>query len=130
MMLVSILHLTGAVKNKASHNFATRPTQVILSLSPNHGLFGNGGLCSESKISLETLFNRWSAESWGEYLCLTGAVIGYAIVEQVFFLLSRLAPKMDSWHWLDEYGQFGLSGARSYGVRISLPKGWPSISSV
>ena len=77
MMLVNVLRLLGAVKNKkASRHFVTRPTQVILPLSPNHGLFGNDGLYSESKISLETLFNRWSSESWGEYLCLAGAVIG------------------------------------------------------
>ena len=86
IMLVNILRLMGAVKNKkASRNFVTRPTQVILPLSPNHGLFGNDGLYSESKISLETLFNRWSAESWGEYHCLAGAVIGYVIVKQAFF---------------------------------------------
>ena len=77
IMLVNLLRLLGAVKiKKASRHFVTRPTQVILPLSPNHGLFGNDGLYSESKISLETLFNRWSSESWGEYLCLAGAVIG------------------------------------------------------
>ncbi|KAE9382644.1 hypothetical protein BT96DRAFT_952022, partial [Gymnopus androsaceus JB14] len=68
----------GAVKGKkASRQFLTCPTQVILPLSPNHGLFGNDGLYSESKISLETLFQRWASESWGEYLCLAGAVIGW-----------------------------------------------------
>ena len=78
MMLVNLLRILGAVKNKkASRHFVTRPTQVILPLSPNHGLFGNDGLYSESKISLETLFQRWASESWGEYLCLAGAVIGY-----------------------------------------------------
>lgn len=77
IMLVNLLRLLGAVKTKkASRHFVTRPTQVILPLSPNHGLFGNDGLYSESKISLETLFNRWNSESWGEYLCLAGAVIG------------------------------------------------------
>ncbi|KAF9062802.1 hypothetical protein BDP27DRAFT_1368514 [Rhodocollybia butyracea] len=50
---------------------------VILPLSPNHGVFGNDGLYSESKIALETLFQRWASESWGEYLCLAGAVIGW-----------------------------------------------------
>ena len=76
-MLVNLLRLLGTVKNKkASRQIVTRPTQVILPLSPNHGLFGNDGLYSESKISLETLFNRWNSESWGEYLCLAGAVIG------------------------------------------------------
>lgn len=77
IMLVNLLRLLGAVKTKkASRQFVTRPTQVILPLSPNHGLFGSDGLYSESKISLETLFNRWNSESWGEYLCLAGAVIG------------------------------------------------------
>ena len=77
IMLVNLLRLMGAVKTKkASRHFVTRPTQVILPLSPNHGLFGSDGLYSESKISLETLFSRWNSESWGEYLCLAGAVIG------------------------------------------------------
>ncbi|PCH42040.1 fatty acid synthase [Wolfiporia cocos MD-104 SS10] len=78
IMLVNLLRLLGAVKvKKASRHILTRPTQVILPLSPNHGLFGNDGLYSESKIGLETLFNRWASESWGEYLCLAGAVIGW-----------------------------------------------------
>ncbi|KAG6910835.1 hypothetical protein DXG01_007150 [Tephrocybe rancida] len=78
MMLVNLLRILGAVKTKkASRHFVTRPTQVILPLSPNHGLFGNDGLYSESKVALETLFQRWSSESWGEYLCLAGAVIGW-----------------------------------------------------
>jgi fatty acid synthase subunit alpha, fungi type len=77
IMLVNLLRLLGAIKTKkAIRQIVTRPTQVVLPLSPNHGLFGNDGLYSESKISLETLFNRWSSESWGEYLCLVGAVIG------------------------------------------------------
>ncbi len=81
MMLVNLLRILGAVKTKkASRHFVTRPTQVILPLSPNHGLFGNDGLYSESKISLETLFQRWASESWGEYLCLAGAVIGYVFI--------------------------------------------------
>jgi 3-oxoacyl-ACP reductase-like protein len=92
-MLVNILRLMGAVKNKkASRNFVTRPTQVILPLSPNHGLFGNDGLYSESKISLETLFNRWSAESWGEYLCLAGAVIGFVLAQKSSRQLTDISP--------------------------------------
>jgi fatty acid synthase subunit beta len=71
IMLVNLLRLLGAIKTKrASRQIVIRPTQVVLPLSPNHGLY------SESKTSFETLFNRWSSESWGEYLCLVGAVIG------------------------------------------------------
>ncbi|GAA6028849.1 hypothetical protein JCM8097_007429 [Rhodosporidiobolus ruineniae] len=78
IMLTNLLRLLGAVKSKkAANGLTTRPTEVVLPLSPNHGLFGNDGLYSESKISLETLFNRWSSESWGEYLCIAGAVIGW-----------------------------------------------------
>ena len=59
IMLVNLLRILGAVKGKkASRQFITCPTQVILLLSPNQGLFGNDGIYSELKISLETLFNR------------------------------------------------------------------------
>ena len=59
IMLVNLLHILGTVKGKkASRQFITRPMQVILLLSPNHSLFGNDGIYSESKISLETLFNH------------------------------------------------------------------------
>lgn len=62
IMLVNLLRLLGAVKvKKASRHILTRPTQVILPLSPNHGTFGRDGLYSESKIGL----------------CMAGAVIGY-----------------------------------------------------
>ena len=47
IMVVNLLHILGAVKGKiASHQFITHPTQVILLLSPNHGLFGKDGLDS------------------------------------------------------------------------------------
>jgi len=41
MMSVNLWRIMGAVRNKkASRHFITRPTQVILPLSSNHGLFG------------------------------------------------------------------------------------------
>ena len=86
-MLVNILRLLGYVKQyKHDRGFNTRPTNVIVPLSPNHGIFGGDGLYSESKIGLETLFNRWRSESWSDYLTICGAVIGWtrgtAIMEQ------------------------------------------------
>ncbi|KAI8145418.1 fatty acid synthase [Fennellomyces sp. T-0311] len=78
MMLTNLLRILGNVKShKQAIGSDTRPAQVILPLSPNHGTFGNDGLYSESKISLETLFNRWYSESWSSYLIITGAVIGW-----------------------------------------------------
>jgi fatty acid synthase subunit alpha len=78
IMLTNLLRLLGAVKaQKVERGFETRPAQVILPLSPNHGVFGNDGLYPESKIGLETLFVRWHSESWGNFLTICGAVIGW-----------------------------------------------------
>ncbi|CAI5758609.1 unnamed protein product [Candida verbasci] len=75
IMLTNLLRLLGAVKTKKQTD--TRPAQVILPLSPNHGTFGFDGLYSESKISLETLFNRWYSEDWATKLTICGAIIGW-----------------------------------------------------
>ncbi|KAG5927705.1 hypothetical protein E4U42_001910 [Claviceps africana] len=78
IMLTNLVRLLGCVKaQKAERGFETRPAQVVLPLSPNHGTFGNDGLYSESKLALETLFNRWYSESWAHYLTVCGAVIGW-----------------------------------------------------
>ncbi|KAJ2108914.1 fatty acid synthase alpha subunit Lsd1, partial [Coemansia sp. RSA 922] len=78
IMLTNLLRLLGEIKtHKAKRGYETRPAQVILPLSPNHGLFGSDGMYSESKIALETLFNRWYSESWSAYLTITGTVIGW-----------------------------------------------------
>lgn len=78
IMLTNLIRMLGAVKaQKFEKGFNTRPAQVILPLSPNHGTFGNDGLYSESKLALETLFNRWYSESWADYLTICGAVIGW-----------------------------------------------------
>ncbi|ORY17856.1 hypothetical protein BCR34DRAFT_474358 [Clohesyomyces aquaticus] len=78
IMLTNLLRLLGCVKtHKQANGFETRPAQVILPLSPNHGTFGNDGMYAESKIALETLFTRWHSESWGSFLTICGAVIGW-----------------------------------------------------
>lgn len=78
LMLTNIYRLIGRVKTqKEERGFITRPAQVILPLSPNHGTFGNDGLYSESKLGLETLFNRWYSENWANFLTICGAVIGW-----------------------------------------------------
>ncbi|KAL2129218.1 hypothetical protein VTI74DRAFT_8075 [Chaetomium olivicolor] len=78
IMLTNVLRLLGSVKTqKATRGYETRPAQVILPLSPNHGTFGSDGLYSESKLGLETLFNRWHSEDWANYLTICGAIIGW-----------------------------------------------------
>ncbi|CAG8909361.1 unnamed protein product [Penicillium egyptiacum] len=78
IMLTNLLRLLGTVKTcKENHGHRSHPTQVVLPLSPNHGTFGGDGLYSESKLALETLFNRWHSENWQDYLSICGAVIGW-----------------------------------------------------
>ncbi|KAH8167434.1 hypothetical protein CIB48_g833 [Xylaria polymorpha] len=77
-MLTNVLRMMGCIKRqKEKRNYAGRPTTVLLPLSPNHGDFGGDGLYSESKIGLETLFNRYHSERWSSYLSIIGAVIGW-----------------------------------------------------
>ena len=78
IMLTNIYRIMGYVKkHKSAKDIETRPAQVILPMSPNHGTFGADGLYSESKLSLETLFNRWHSESWANQLTVCGAIIGW-----------------------------------------------------
>ncbi|KAH7018881.1 fatty acid synthase subunit alpha reductase [Ilyonectria destructans] len=78
IMLTNLVRLLGCIKTqKSERGFEIRPAQVVLPLSPNHGTFGNDGLYSESKLGLETLFNRWYSEDWANYLSICGAIIGW-----------------------------------------------------
>jgi fatty acid synthase subunit alpha len=64
-MLVNLLRLLGSiVKQKRQRSLDTRPSHVILPLSPNRGILGNDGLYGESKIALEALLNKWHSEDW------------------------------------------------------------------
>ncbi|KAK5625747.1 hypothetical protein RRF57_001463 [Xylaria bambusicola] len=77
-MLVNTLRGLGAIKKvKAERGIRTRPTQVLLPLSPNMGTFGGDGLYSESKMGLMATLHRWTSESWGEYLSVCGVIIGW-----------------------------------------------------
>ncbi|OAV88120.1 hypothetical protein PTTG_29145 [Puccinia triticina 1-1 BBBD Race 1] len=52
VMLTNLLRLMGEVKKKKhALKLVTRPTQMVLPLSPNHGNFGNDGLYSESNLA-------------------------------------------------------------------------------
>eukprot|EP01127_Copromyxa_protea_P004216 TRINITY_DN14111_c0_g1_i1.p1 TRINITY_DN14111_c0_g1~~TRINITY_DN14111_c0_g1_i1.p1 ORF type:complete len:3881 (+),score=986.19 TRINITY_DN14111_c0_g1_i1:27-11669(+) len=78
IMLTNVLRMIGHVATQKKQNrIETRPAQVVLPLSPNHGIFGGDGLYGESKIGLEALMNRWHSESWSSCLTIAGAVIGW-----------------------------------------------------
>lgn len=77
-MLTNTIRLLGAIKaQKENRRIFSNPTQVILPLSPNHGIFGNDGLYAESKLGLESLLNKHQSEDWQMYLSVCGVVIGW-----------------------------------------------------
>ncbi|KAK0560058.1 fatty acid synthase alpha subunit Lsd1 [Tilletia horrida] len=76
-MLTNVIRLRGAIETKkAVRVIETRPTLVVVPLSPNHGVFGWEGLDTKSRISLQIFTQRWSWEGWSTYLSISGAVIG------------------------------------------------------
>ncbi|KAI7825086.1 acyl transferase domain-containing protein [Kickxella alabastrina] len=78
VMLTNVLRLMGGIKAaKEQRKYISRPSLVVLPLSPNQGIFGGDGLYGECKAGLETAFNRWKSESWKGYLSIAGAVIGW-----------------------------------------------------
>ncbi|KAF5024646.1 hypothetical protein F66182_3268 [Fusarium sp. NRRL 66182] len=77
-MLINTIRLIGAIKpQKQKRGLDSSPATVLLPLSANHGIFGGDGLYSESKIALESLFNKWYSEQWQDYLCICGVGIGW-----------------------------------------------------
>ena len=97
LMLVNVLRILGEiVQNKSTRDFNTRPTQVILPLSPNHGIFGGDGLYTESKLGLEGLMNRFYSETWSDYLHICGAVIGWTRGTELMSDNDTLAESIES----------------------------------
>lgn len=78
LMLVNVLRLLGRIiVNKRARHMNCHPAQVILPMSPNHGIMGGDGLYSESKLGLEGLLHRVSSESWADELTICGVIIGW-----------------------------------------------------
>ncbi|KAJ2158349.1 fatty acid synthase alpha subunit Lsd1, partial [Coemansia sp. RSA 552] len=76
--LTNVVRLLGRIKAaKKKTQRASRPSLVVMPLSPNHSTLGGDGLYGECKIGLEATFNRWEAERWEGYLSVAGAVIGW-----------------------------------------------------
>ena len=97
LMLTNVLRLMGQMaKKKKQLGFDTQPTQVILPLSPNHGIFGGDGLYAESKLGLESLFNKWHSEDWSDYVTIVGAIIGWTRGTSLMAANNAVAAKLES----------------------------------
>ncbi|EQA35213.1 beta-ketoacyl synthase [Leptospira inadai serovar Lyme str. 10] len=80
VMLLGVEKLIGVLgRSRRSLGSDASPLNVILPLSPNHGIFGKDGLYAETKLGLEALFRKKFSESedWGKNTRIIGCVIGW-----------------------------------------------------
>merc|ERR1719377_409899 len=62
---------------KKDRKLVGKTTLCVVPLSPNHGVFGFDGLYAESKLGLESLFEKWHSEKIQESIAIIGAEIGW-----------------------------------------------------
>lgn len=75
---VNLLRLLGhLVEAKQAKKVETRPTFVLLPLSPLSGSRGASGTLSESYAFLNKVLERWQVEEWKESLSICGCMYGW-----------------------------------------------------
>ncbi|KAJ1958568.1 fatty acid synthase alpha subunit Lsd1 [Linderina pennispora] len=78
IMLTNVVRMIGAIKTaKVKYQCGDSPALVILPNSPNKGVMGDDGLYSAAKMALLSIYDRWHAEPWSEYVSVAGIDIGW-----------------------------------------------------
>ncbi|KAH7330271.1 fatty acid synthase subunit alpha reductase [Rhexocercosporidium sp. MPI-PUGE-AT-0058] len=96
LMLTNTIRLLGQIKqHKQDRGILTRPAQVIVPLSPNHGNLGNDGLYVESKLGLESLLEKFHSEDWSQYLLICGVIIGWTRGTKLTSDIDQVAQGME-----------------------------------
>lgn len=96
LMLVNTIRLLGQIKRqKEDRGIFTRPAQVVVPLSPNHGNLGNDGLYVESKLGLESLLEKFHSEDWSQYLLICGVIIGWTRGTKLTSDIDQVAQGME-----------------------------------
>lgn len=98
VMLVGVEKLIGELgRSRIASDVSDGKLNVILPLSPNHGMFGRDGMYSETKIGLETLFRKRFSEreEWGSSVRILGSVIGWVRGTGLMEANDLLAPILE-----------------------------------
>ncbi|ORX75044.1 hypothetical protein DL89DRAFT_264824, partial [Linderina pennispora] len=78
IMLTNVVRMIGAIKTaKVKYQCGDSPALVILPNSPNKGVMGDDGLYSAAKMALLSIYDRWHAEPWSDYVSVAGIDIGW-----------------------------------------------------
>lgn len=87
---VNLLRFLGAIVNaKKQLNIETRPTHVLLPLSPNHANINEGRSHFEDNF-LSSIINKWCDEEWSTELSICGCVYGWTNDDSDTFIAEGL----------------------------------------
>jgi fatty acid synthase subunit beta len=96
VMLTNTIRMVGAIfSKKKEQKLVGRTTLCVMPLSPNHGVFGSDGLYAESKLGLESFFEKWHSEGLKDYLSIVGAEIGWVRGTNLMIANNMVAPAME-----------------------------------
>jgi len=96
VMLTNTIRMTGQILQcKRDRKIHGKTTLCIMPLSPNHGVFGYDGLYAESKLGLESFFEKWHSEKLKEQLSIVGATMGWVRGTNLMMANNIVAPAME-----------------------------------
>ncbi|QLQ78958.1 hypothetical protein HG537_0B03050 [Torulaspora globosa] len=114
---VNLLRLFGhLVEAKKSKKMETRPTFVVLPLSPLSGSRGTTGILSESYAFLNKVLERWQVEGWKESLSFCGCMYGWTDEDKSDPFLAEGLEKLGIRTFSPTETAFNLLGLLTYEI--------------
>ncbi|QLL31444.1 hypothetical protein HG536_0B03070 [Torulaspora globosa] len=114
---VNLLRLFGhLVEAKQSKKMQTRPTFVILPLSPLSGSRGTSGILSESYAFLNKVLEKWQVEGWKESLSFCGCMYGWTDEDKSDPFLTEGLEKLGIRTFSPTETAFNLLGLLTYEI--------------
>lgn len=114
---VNLLRLFGhLVEAKQSKKMQTRPTFVVLPLSPLSGSRGTTGILSESYAFLNKVLEKWQIEEWKESLSFCGCMYGWTDEDKSDPFLTEGLEKLGIRTFSPTETAFNLLGLLTYEI--------------
>lgn len=114
---VNLLRLLGHIVDaKRGKQTQTRPTFVLLPLSPLSGSKGTNGILSESYAFLNRVLDRWQIEGWKDYLSICGCMYGWTDEDKADPLLSNGLDKLGIRTFSPAETAFNVLGLLTYEI--------------
>lgn len=114
---INLLRLLGhLVEAKEAKQMQTRPTFVLLPLSPLLGSKGASGTLSESYAFLNKTLNRWQIEGWKDHLSICGCMYGWTDEDKTDPVLNKGLDKLGIRTFSPAETAFNVLGLLTYEI--------------